>query len=1031
MSAEQLNVQKNEIELKNAVENTEVKKVDILINEIKTAQKSINKKVDMSKENTETKKNYTKEEKEKQETRKNKEKLTAIEIETMKAFIDNSWNVVAAINQNIKDNFDYIGKIEWKPNISKFKEAKAVFENDIKEFTKNTEYNKLINTEPQKTNSDILNTNMKALHEQIEKKETSIQNEEDIMNLETNDEFIKYFSKEQIVALKNSDEFENLSEERKIRITTTLDTRTESINNIETKKLELLLAKTPTDTVAQELFETNESAWNALITKNLTFTDILQKDNFDKLITSYVKGLYPNTTKVEYKREQYNTTKDYFIQAENNEGKKVDIMFGKTSDILYQAQADNIDVDRIRKDGEKIWENITQLDVIWSYREFEDIIDKQTDKVSFLNKVFMEGILDAVDTNPHKGIDVPAKKNWYYGIIIEQITKTKDIWLLDVYLSKIMVGNTINVKYLWTDNANQLVNFAKIQKNWTIDPASDNGKKLQQINAQLLLGMDKATMQETISQWLDKMIDAFGPMLFTIMKLLGFSKGKLTKMFGAERIDKMYKKEYGLSTDQITAVNEIFKNGNFESKPIYPIESWEDLEKWFDGAKTKYINLMADKTKWYYKNININKLKAWLIAFDKDKNINDVVTITTDSTTGKQSIVDIKNSEAFTWAMGKILDDDATRTRIATANASIQNPAVEGKVTTDYNEQGLKIGQESNRYQIDNQADIARYLTASLFSSKDLSFVMTENRLHNDVVLKKPDDNVETKKEELVFIEKYVDKNTWIVSTEGGTKMIHEIIDMNKASKKINITSEKTVTEATLVTLTDGQKTYVESSKASKTDLTIKDRMQFKAWDKITLVEKINITPKIPETNQEKKIKTNREKLEQKMQNIQDWQYMWIDIYTASSTIPDYKDDIINPIKEILETITDVTKTDGKYFSESKELDKVDFLTNREWKAEGKYLTIEKIIMPHIKNMLIMMWWEGKTYENITKNMVEWTTYIAWRKWNTYEINMKDNSWKDIWTLSFWYKENWDKTRYLSPERKGILQSEAGVKTIV
>jgi len=36
------------------------------------------------------------------------------------------------------------------------------------------------------------------------------------------------------------------------------------------------------------------------------------------------------------------------------------------------------------------------------------------------------------------------------------------------------------------------------------------------------------------------------------------------------------------------------------------------------------------------------------------------------------------------------------------------------------------------------------------------------------------------------------------------------------------------------------------------------------------LVEKINITPKIPETNQEKKIKTNREKLEQKMQNIQD-----------------------------------------------------------------------------------------------------------------------------------------------------------------
>jgi hypothetical protein len=46
------------------------------------------------------------------------------------------------------------------------------------------------------------------------------------------------------------------------------------------------------------------------------------------------------------------------------------------------------------------------------------------------------------------------------------------------------------------------------------------------------------------------------------------------------------------------------------------------------------------------------------------------------------------------------------------------------------NEQGLEQ-KDYERYSIQTEQDIVRYLTASLFSDKDLSYVMTENELHN------------------------------------------------------------------------------------------------------------------------------------------------------------------------------------------------------------------------------------------------------------------------------------------------------------
>jgi len=46
------------------------------------------------------------------------------------------------------------------------------------------------------------------------------------------------------------------------------------------------------------------------------------------------------------------------------------------------------------------------------------------------------------------------------------------------------------------------------------------------------------------------------------------------------------------------------------------------------------------------------------------------------------------------------------------------------------NKQGLEQ-KDYERYAIQSNQDIVRYLTASLFSDKDLAYVMTENALHN------------------------------------------------------------------------------------------------------------------------------------------------------------------------------------------------------------------------------------------------------------------------------------------------------------
>lgn len=80
--------------------------------------------------------------------------------------------------------------------------------------------------------------------------------------------------------------------------------------------------------------------------------------------------------------------------------------------------------------------------------------------------------------------------------------------------------------------------------------------------------------------------------------------------------------------------------------------------------------------------------------------------------------------------------------------------------------------------------DIARYLTASLYTTKDLAYTLTENGLHNQTTLtNKPAESTETDDEVLAFDETYVNADGKVINQ---SKMIHDVIkNIDKAPKNL------------------------------------------------------------------------------------------------------------------------------------------------------------------------------------------------------------------------------------------------------
>lgn len=738
-----------------------------------------------------------------------------------------------------------------------------------------------------------------------------------------------------------------------------------------------------------------------------------------------------------------NNTMQKLLVQKNEESIKKDINLDRTKEIWLDKDK------KETKDKDKKAYTETALntfDDIGNYEGFSTYIS--TKWPDYVSKNFPNIIAWIKEYQPKIGsIDledgnVESLKNGYANVLTEYIIKNPS--LIQTYIKYL---TTENLAILWVDKETRTANynrlfFSDVTNNILRPEINDILSKLGESDKKTLLiqianiknmieNKDKLSPTETLSKWLDSLIDAFGPMLFSILKMFGFGKWSLLKMFPSskEKINEIFGKEYGLSKEAVEAIGDISGNKGEEvdikekrSKP----PTAKELKKSFgetDEEINTYINKLTDGNN-YYQHINVSVLKQWLDQYNKKKgteiNINDVVTITMDNTTKKQSITEIKKQDVFQWVMENMLKNDAIRANIAGANIDLQTSRKENKINTDSNEQGTRIdtNETSYGYRIKSKQDITKYLTASLFSNKDLAYVMTENELHNPVVTEKeePTDKPEVAPTSILTFKDEFAKGG-IVTEAGAKKMIHEVLDYTTAPANLLLTpnwkSARKIEKKEDVELKDKTKvnSYVYTETPNKWD-----RVQISKWDKI----ESEVIKTGTETPEEKQLWEKGEKINTAINKIINWKnYLWFDITTYKyETTPiamqkQYESDIINPIKEILEIDNDVRQINGKYLSEYPELNKYINITDKT--PDKNWLTIEKT-MPHIKNMLIMMWWTANTYKPITDHMVAWTIYISWAKRD--EIIMQDNSWKEIWTLRWKKNEGTDKnkTRTLIPD---------------
>ncbi len=671
------------------------------------------------------------------------------------------------------------------------------------------------------------------------------------------------------------------------------------------------LNKNRTPETAKSLFETtnNEKNFNATfdeiakiiwekIETYTNTTNIEQQNkvtNFVSLIKNYTNdqkinnislqtankdnAIYPEWTRI--------IRFDTIIQEKSVKDWE-DIMVDKkvSKDIIFWSQ-DNMQAKKsekfdITQVNLSLPNPLAQFDGKGNYRALEKYINAKPDE--FIKTTNFKNIVDAILTYTNEKTettdryeDIHGLKNGYANVLTNYVVNHSTP--LPTVISYLTIDklNILGVdKGTRKDNYNKLFfsdpqnNILRPEVNTMVNAMTETEKKalLVQIGniRNAIENKDKLSPTETLSKWLDSLIDAFGPMLFSVLKMFGFGKWSLLKMFpwAKDKINNIYKKEYDLSEKQIDSINTIIET-DFENTPLRTdkLPSTKELQKGFKDKKNSYdtyITKIANNVKY----VNISIFQNWLNTYNKDNkkeiNINDIVNIDTDATTKKQTITTIKDKGMFQSVMGSILASENTRWRVAAANQEIQVERKEKNIGTWFDEQGLEVGKdkESARYLISTQKDIARYLTASLFSNKDLSYVMTENELHNGKTTntktpnsEKEKKTPETPKETLTFIDKdkYFDKE-WKLNDEWNKKAIHEVVDVAKSPKKLQIIRGTVGINIEQKTI-NNVLTYAEEWRDT--------RIATKKWDKIEEVTEKTPEIKIADTRKTIKTELNKE----------------------------------------------------------------------------------------------------------------------------------------------------------------------------
>lgn len=929
--------------------------------------------------------------------------------EVTDAFTDHADDVLEWIKNNMINNFATIDETNKKiPMLSTYEDAKTTFDTDIKSLivlnpleakkTKKTKNNrsalddvyastKEITKDQISNKAEKLNKSLKITTDigyiiQLKKLEAGIAST-DTFEAEKLKDFVRDNNFEKKMAPK-SGKWETL-------ITTEYTSKkakdAETIKTAEEKTdLGVLLDSPPSLPIAKQLFETNKDAWDALIKgdtdkeehlksllryyagddkqdvesykiKNYKDKETSNKASRDSKYT-YIQVTYKTVPAVAAVPADPTTNTKAVAAVPEIPAKSEDIMRGASTDVLHQARADaykwTIEWTRDIASA-TITDNLKKLDEKWSYRQFKNNLEKGW--TTFLSWLLGAWLLK--DINTYRPVnDSDNKINRYYGVILDYIVENKDESLLKIYLNNIVVGGTVNIKYLWTDRANQVANYNKIAEDTKWQKNSTDRLTLEKIKLQLVPSIDTKSLAEAAKSWVDSFFKTYGNVIIDILEFfggkwaarsflkgLGVSDDTLDKYF--TELDKKYKERFWLSDEQRTILNEDFY------KAYNDTTSKKETDKMYIGDdktaipydKSTIITLATKTFKWtdfqYLDPVLVAKAAKALDIADatsKEKKDGKIIKTVNNETsdTDKERIVKYlltwKDSAEPTWTTALWKEITKTANTIMNTDRVYSDIALTGKTGDALTSANTRNDQQKTKKSekwIKKWCDIALFVWAYMMKwSDNLTYTITEtDDLKNETteapeepkgtaytvnaattmksatalttpisltegdkvtaVTKEGKDltpqtwetlwltdaadktkiftEVETEdkvkwwvestyltavpttpevtKEKLAFIgwETLVDK-TGIVTTLGWSKKIHEVIDatITTAPKKINITTATgKTTEATLVTLADETKTYVATTNATKTGLTIADRIQFVAWDKITLVEAV------------------------------------------------------------------------------------------------------------------------------------------------------------------------------------------------
>ncbi|EKD24903.1 MAG: hypothetical protein ACD_80C00145G0037 [uncultured bacterium (gcode 4)] len=511
------------------------------------------------------------------------------------------------------------------------------------------------------------------------------------------------------------------------------------------------------------------------IWKGTDFTD----SRFDKSNERVIQYKDNNETKYIVRWSKTDLQK---IPADKNipnvEIKNIDWTIKKT----FDADKEFSDIDRTSTQ-----KGINSFDNKWNFVAFERFMEAKGTRYTednignILTQILSYKPTDGVDKNDNEVktkteywteiSQYPDLKNWYATVLTDYMIRQNSPALMHTYIGYL---NIEKVDLLWADKETRTANFNKLALSKTFQ---DEILKLDEEGKKTILNL-RAFIEEKKET---NVVDTLWKLLISLMQMFGLGKWQLKNRFPKEmraKIDKLYKDEFPLDEKEKEAITTLTAKLDPTIKREYKEDTdstpkWSDFKTWFE-----HFESIEKDIKQYYEFIDPSIVKIWIKLYNNDANnpikIGEEKFIKKNKNEKEEKLnmeAVNNNQDIFKNIITKVIRSDDTRNNIAKANERVRVLSV-WKEETTYSEYFEK-GKEGNRtsYVIKTEKDAWKYLASYLFAgSKDLSYIITENKLDNGTL---PEKKKKNEDEEIA-------KSTF---NEATNKLLNQVDDTGKYKK--------------------------------------------------------------------------------------------------------------------------------------------------------------------------------------------------------------------------------------------------------